>query len=92
VTSSRGRLSACTNPQRGKQTRHTDEEKHHTSIPEPQQSTATTGGGQETPKPLKIALVLYSGFTALDLIEPFQMLAGVPGHDTVFLAAETGGV
>ena len=41
---------------------------------------------------MKIALVLYPGFTALDIIGPFQVLAGVPGHDAVFVAADAGPV
>jgi transcriptional regulator GlxA family with amidase domain len=39
---------------------------------------------------VKIALVLYPRFTALDIIGPFQVLASVTGHDTVFVSAETG--
>ncbi len=39
---------------------------------------------------MKIAFVLYPGFTALDLIGPFQVLASIPGHDAVFVAAELG--
>lgn len=41
---------------------------------------------------MKIALVLYPGFRALDIIGPFQVLAFVPGHDTVFVAADAGPV
>jgi transcriptional regulator GlxA family with amidase domain len=37
-----------------------------------------------------VALVLYPGFTALDIVGPFQTLAGVPGLD-VFFVAETAG-
>ena len=39
---------------------------------------------------MELALVLYPGFTCLDIIGPFQALAGVPGHETVFVAAEPG--
>jgi putative intracellular protease/amidase len=39
-----------------------------------------------------IAFVLYPGFTALDIIGPFEVLAFVPGHDAVFVAAEPGPV
>ena len=53
---------------------------------------AANGGGQQPPKPVKIAFVLYPGFTALDIIGPFQVLASVPGHDAVFVAAEPGPV
>lgn len=41
---------------------------------------------------MQIALVLYSGFTALDIIGPFQVLVDIPGDDTVFVAAKTGPV
>jgi transcriptional regulator GlxA family with amidase domain len=41
---------------------------------------------------MQIALVLYPGFTALDIIGPFQVLVDIPGHDTVFVAAKTGPV
>ncbi|HEY1347293.1 MAG TPA: DJ-1/PfpI family protein [Streptosporangiaceae bacterium] len=41
---------------------------------------------------MTIAFVLYPGFTALDIIGPFQMLAYVPGHEAVFVAAEAGPV
>ena len=41
---------------------------------------------------MQIALVLYPGFTALDIIGPFQVLADVPGLDVVFVAAEAGPV
>jgi hypothetical protein len=41
---------------------------------------------------VKIALVLYPRFTGLDIIGPFQVLASVPGHDTVFVAADAGPV
>jgi hypothetical protein len=52
---------------------------------------AAANGGQP-PKPLTIAFVLYPGFTALDIIGPFEVLAFVPGHDAVFVAAEPGPV
>jgi hypothetical protein len=41
---------------------------------------------------VKIALVLYPRFTGLDIIGPFQVLASVPGHDSVFVAADAGPV
>jgi transcriptional regulator GlxA family with amidase domain len=41
---------------------------------------------------MQIALALYPGFTALDIIGPFQVLADVPGHDVVFVAGEAGSV
>ena len=41
---------------------------------------------------MQIALALYERFTALDIIGPFQVLAGVPGHDVFFVAAEAGPV
>ena len=53
---------------------------------------AAANGGQQPPKPVTIAFVLYPGFTALDIIGPFEVLAFVPGHDAVFVAAEPGPV
>jgi transcriptional regulator GlxA family with amidase domain len=53
---------------------------------------AAANGGQQPPKPVKIAFVLYPGFTALDIIGPFEVLAFVPGHEAVFVAAEPGPV
>ena len=53
---------------------------------------AAANGGQQPPQPVKIAFVLYPGFTALDIIGPFEVLAFVPGHDAVFAAAEPGPV
>jgi transcriptional regulator GlxA family with amidase domain len=41
---------------------------------------------------MQIALALYANFTMLDIIGPFQVLADVPGHDVVFVAAEVGPV
>jgi transcriptional regulator GlxA family with amidase domain len=41
---------------------------------------------------MQIALALYPGFTALDIIGPFQVLADIPGHDVVFVAGEAGPV
>jgi transcriptional regulator GlxA family with amidase domain len=55
-------------------------------------ATAENGGGPQQPKPVTIAFVLYPGFTALDIIGPFQVLAYVPGHEAVFVAAEAGPV
>jgi transcriptional regulator GlxA family with amidase domain len=53
---------------------------------------AAADGGQQPPKPVTIAFVLYPGFTALDIIGPFEVLAFAPGHDAVFVAAEPGPV
>ena len=55
-------------------------------------ASAAANGGQPAPKPVKIAFVLYPGFTALDIIGPFEVLAFVPGHEAVFVAAEPGPV
>jgi putative intracellular protease/amidase len=41
---------------------------------------------------MQIALVLYPGFTVLDIIGPFQTLAEVPGHDVVWVAETPGPV
>jgi len=41
---------------------------------------------------MQIALALYPGFTALDIIGPFQTLADVPGLDCEFVAAHAGPV
>jgi transcriptional regulator GlxA family with amidase domain len=41
---------------------------------------------------MQIALALYPGFTALDIVGPFQVLADVPGHDVVWVAAQKGPV
>jgi len=57
-----------------------------------QHAPAAANGGQQPPKPVKIAFVLYPGFTALDIIGPFEVLAFVPGHEAVFVAAEPGPV
>ena len=54
--------------------------------------TATNSDGQQPPEPVTIAFVLYPGFTALDIIGPFEVLAFVPGHEAVFVAAEPGPV
>lgn len=39
---------------------------------------------------MKIALALYPGFTALDIIGPFQVLSALPGVDVRFVAHEKG--
>jgi hypothetical protein len=39
---------------------------------------AAANGGQQPPKPVTIAFVLYPGFTARDIIGPFEVLAFVP--------------
>ncbi len=41
---------------------------------------------------MQIALALYPGFTALDIVGPFQVLADVPGHDVVWVATAKGPV
>ncbi len=41
---------------------------------------------------MKIALVIYPGFTALDIIGPFQVLADVPDHDVMIVAEHAGPV
>lgn len=41
---------------------------------------------------MQIALVLYPGFTALDIVGPFQVLADVPGHEVVWVAEQVGPV
>jgi transcriptional regulator GlxA family with amidase domain len=41
---------------------------------------------------MQIAIVLYPGFTALDVVGPFQVLADVPGHEVVFVSARVGPV
>ena len=41
---------------------------------------------------MQIALALYPRFIALDIVGPFQVLVGVPGHDVVFVAQEAGPV
>jgi len=41
---------------------------------------------------MRIALVLYPRFTALDIVGPFQALADVPGHEVEFVAGEAGPV
>jgi transcriptional regulator GlxA family with amidase domain len=55
-------------------------------------AAAAASGSQQPPKPVQIAFVLYPGFTALDIIGPFEVLAFVPGHEAVFVAAEAGPV
>src|SRR6266516_7480354 len=61
------------------------------SIPERQQP-AGAQSPQGPGSPVKIALVLYPGFTALDIIGPFQVLAYIPGHEAVFVSAQPGPV
>ena len=55
-------------------------------------ASAANSGAEQPPKPVQIAFVLYPGFTALDIIGPFQVLAYVPGHEAVFVAAQPGPV
>jgi transcriptional regulator GlxA family with amidase domain len=57
------------------------------NTPQPPRTAASS-----RPKPVTIAFVLSPGFTALDIIGPFEVLAFVPGHDAVFVAAEPGPV
>ncbi len=39
---------------------------------------------------MKIAILLYDGFTALDAVGPYEVLARLPGADVTFVAAERG--
>lgn len=39
---------------------------------------------------MQIAFVLYPGFTALDIVGPFQTLADLPGVEAVFVAEQAG--
>jgi putative intracellular protease/amidase len=64
----------------------------HMSHPGAPGAAAAANGSQQPPKPVQIAFVLYPGFTALDIIGPFQTLAYVPGHEAVFVAAQPGPV
>ncbi|MFJ6014755.1 DJ-1/PfpI family protein [Streptomyces sp. NPDC092952] len=41
---------------------------------------------------MQIAVVLYDRFTALDAVGPHEMLARLPGAETVFVAGEAGPV
>jgi transcriptional regulator GlxA family with amidase domain len=41
---------------------------------------------------MKVALVLYPGFTALDVVGPFQVLAAAPGVETMLVAHALGSV
>ncbi|MEV4945308.1 DJ-1/PfpI family protein [Streptomyces sp. NPDC053755] len=41
---------------------------------------------------MQIAVLLYDRFTALDAVGPYELLARLPGADTVFVARETGPV
>ena len=41
---------------------------------------------------MKVAYLLYPGFTALDVVGTFQVLAAAPGMRSVFVAAEAGAV
>jgi len=41
---------------------------------------------------VKIAIVLYEGFTALDAIGPYEVLRSVPGWEVEFVAQERGEV
>ncbi len=39
---------------------------------------------------MRIALALYEGFTALDIIGPYQVLGMLPGAETLFVAEQAG--
>jgi putative intracellular protease/amidase len=41
---------------------------------------------------VKIALFVYDGFTALDIIGPYEVLAGLPNADIVFVGEQRGPV
>lgn len=41
---------------------------------------------------MNIAFLLYPGFTALDIVGPFDVLSRLPGADAAFVAKETGPV
>lgn len=41
---------------------------------------------------MKIAILLYPGFTALDAIGPYHSLAGTPGYEFTFVAEQAGPV
>ena len=41
---------------------------------------------------MKVAYLLYPGFTALDVVGTFQVLTAAPGMRSVFVAAEAGAV
>ncbi len=41
---------------------------------------------------MKIAILLYEGFTALDCIGPYEVLSRLPGADLAFVAARAGSV
>ncbi|MGW0464892.1 DJ-1/PfpI family protein [Streptomyces sp. NPDC003027] len=41
---------------------------------------------------MQIAVLLYDRFTALDAVGPYELLARLPGAETVFVAKETGPV
>jgi transcriptional regulator GlxA family with amidase domain len=41
---------------------------------------------------MQIAVLLYPGFTSLDAVGPYELLARLPGAETVLVARETGPV
>jgi len=41
---------------------------------------------------VKIAILLYEGFTALDAIGPYEVLRSVPGWEVEFVAEQRGEV
>ncbi|MEU8893135.1 DJ-1/PfpI family protein [Streptomyces sp. NPDC048442] len=41
---------------------------------------------------MQIAIVLYKNFTTLDAVGPYEILASLPGAETVFVAEQTGPV
>jgi transcriptional regulator GlxA family with amidase domain len=55
-------------------------------------AATANSGGEQPPKPVQIAFALYPGFTALDIVGPFEVLAFIPGHEAMFVAAGPGPV
>jgi len=41
---------------------------------------------------MQIAILLFDRFTCLDAIGPYQVLSGIPGAETVFVAEHPGPV
>src|ERR1044071_5068380 len=40
--------------------------------------------------PMRLSIVLFDGFTALDVVGGYEVLANVPGVEVEFVAAEEG--
>ncbi|GAB3872498.1 hypothetical protein GCM10029964_011000 [Kibdelosporangium lantanae] len=56
-------------------------------------SPPNTAAGSDTwEETVKIALFVYEGFTALDIVGPYEVLAGLPGADVVFVGEQRGPV